>query len=337
MSETKQTHIRIAVGGLNWTMIGSQLMLGFSGGRPSADEFQEEGKWLQEARADVVNPWDKRVSMAALRMLERGEAEVAMTTPPANAYMARHALGRYFESHDISAIARLPHEDWVGFVVRADTGIKSLEEIREVQPELHLVRRPREYTDPPKKSITGFIVDEVMKQYGLSDSRIEQWGGSITYNGRHLGPEIADREFNALFDEAMMTPQWRELAESTDLRFLPVGEDVIELLTDMYGLQRGEIPKGFLPGIESSVPTISMSGWLLTIRDDLDDQVAYRITEALDNKAETISSFFEGMDTDRGYTKPPLTSPIDMNEVWKGTQIPLHDGAEQYYEEHGYK
>lgn len=321
---------RIATGGSNWIGISSQIMLELGGKLPYPDR---DLPWPDDGYVQVKSTGNDWTASSALRMIERGEAEAAITTPPATAAMARRGIGHFVEKTDVMAVARLPHADWLGFAVQADSEIESLEQIREEELPIDLARAPNQ--NPPLSNITGFILDEILKQYGITSRRIHQWGGSVDYGGRRCVDEIMSGEYDAVFDEAMMTPDWKDITDSADLRFLPVDEEILDRLTDFYGLERGVIPEGYLPGVREDMPTISMSGWLLVIDESLSDGVGYHVTKALDKRREQIHEFFR--QKSKNYTNPPLSAEIDMNEAWQDTKIPLHPGAEQYYEEQGYK
>lgn len=323
-------NFRIATGGSNWIGIASQIMLELGGKLPYPDR---DLPWPNDGYVQVKSTGNDWTASSALRMIERGEAEAAITTPPATAAMARQGIGHFVEKTDITAIARLPHADWLGFAVQRDSEIESIRQIREEKIGINLARAPNQ--NPPLSNITGFILDEILKQYGITSNRIRQWGGSIDYGGRKCVNELTSGEYNAVFDEAMMTPDWKKIAHRMDLRFLPVDEEILDRITDFYGLERREIPEGYLPGVDQDTPTISMSGWLLVIDDSLSDAVGYQVTKALDNRLDKIHDFFRQKSTE--YTNPPLSSEIDMAEAWRDTKIPLHPGAERYYEDQGYK
>lgn len=310
--------------------IASQLVLGLGGGLPYPDR---DMPWPNKGELGVISSGNNWTISPSLRMIGRGDAEAAITTPPATAYMARKGIGHFVEKHELSAVARLPHRDWLGFAVREDSGIESLKQIREENMAIKLARTPSQ--NPPYSNLTGFLLDEVLKHYGISTPRIKAWGGQVNDGGRKLVDGLVNDEFDAVFDEAMMSPEWNEITQANDFRFLPVDEEVITYISELYGIEKGIIPEDYLPGVEQDTPTIDMSGWLLVIDSELSDAVGYHVAQALDNRRDQIHHHFDSYTED--YTNLPLSSRVDMNEVWKDTKIPLHPGAEIYYEEQGYK
>lgn len=321
---------RIATGGSNWVGISSQVMIGLGGGLPYPGRPQP---WPDGGTLGVISTGNDWTASSALRMIGRGEAEAAITTPPATAHMARKGKGHFVEEVDLAAVAKFPHDDWLGFAVQADSEIESLAQIRDERLGINLARAPSAH--PPYSNITGFLLDEVFKQYNLSSRKLREWGGTVNDGGRKLVEEIIEGDYDALFDEAMMTPDWREITHNADLRFLSLDEDVISFISGEFGFGRGVIPEGYLPGVVEDTPTLSMSSWLFVIDSTLPESVGYHVVRALDERKDKIHRFFESKSAD--YTNPPLSDEIDLSKAWKDTQIPLHPGAARYYEEHGYK
>lgn len=330
---SEETRLRIATGGYNWLAIATEILLGLEGsGYPDPNVDYEWDR--NTSKVSVVSPPTNRAALSTVELVGRRQADVAITTPTGMAAMARDGKGPFSQEHDVAAIARLPHRDWVGFAVMADSGIESLDQIREEQRPLCLARTLPHY--PPHRNVTGYLVDAVLDQYKVSDRLIRRWGGEVDYGGRRLVDGMKSGEFDALFDEAMMTPGWRKIAESVDLRFLPVDEDVLEFLSRSHGVDRGVIPEGYLPGVERDTPTVDMSGWLVVTRGDVGEDVAYHVARAIDERKRQIRErFLEKVEGD-SYTEPPLTSSIDMNEAARETKVELHAGARRYYEDEGY-
>lgn len=329
-----ETQLRIAAGGWNWLTIASQMLIGLEGsGYPDPNA---EYAWDRDtSRVEVIAPATNRAALSTVEMVGRDEADIAITTPTAITKLAREGRGPFSEQHNISTIGVLPHEDWLGFAVRADSDIYSLSDIQEHQMGIDLSRTLPHY--PPYRNVTGYLVDEVLKQYQISDEKIERWGGSVDYGGRKNIEGLIDGEYDALFDEAMMTPSWNEITNNVDLRFLPVDEDVLEFLSDSYGIDRKVLPEGYLSGVEQDTPTVDMSGWVIIVRNDINDDIAFHATRAIDEQKEVLNQRFQELLKEDRYTKPPMTSDIDMTQAHRKAKIPLHPGAEQYYESQGYK
>lgn len=198
-----------------------------------------------------------------------------------------------------------------------------------------ICRRPN--TGESLRNITSFLIDEVFKLYRLSDQRIRKWGGSVSLGGRNRAEQMVDGEFDLMIDEAMMTPDWKMMSEEANLRFLPVDDDVLDYLEEIYRAEREVMPEGYLQGVDQGVPSVGKSGWMMACRSDLSNEAAYEIISGLDERKHLIEDYFDYKSSRDDYTNAPLTNDIDMNEIWRNTEVDLHPGAEAYYEEHGYK
>ena len=84
------------------------------------------------------------------------------------------------------------------------------------------------------------------------------------------------------------------------------------------------IPAGTYENITYDVPTVAVSGQLITGKDQPDDLV-YQITKALWNKNTRKL-------LDKGHSKGKV---ITLENATKGVLIPYHPGAEKYYKEVG--
>jgi len=81
-------------------------------------------------------------------------------------------------------------------------------------------------------------------------------------------------EFEAIFDEAIMTNRWKNLTTKYNLRFLPIDGDILQRL-ERKGWKPGVLPKGTFRGVDEDVPGIDFTGWYLFCRQDIDEELAY--------------------------------------------------------------
>lgn len=136
---------------------------------------------------------------------------------------------------------------------------------------------------------------------------------------------LRDRHIDAASQGA--TPELASLVElmtTRDIRILDMPDDVFEEFNERAGgiLFRAEMPAEWYPGLEEDVDT-----WIQTIdyfaHKDADEEVMYQFTkhfwENIDELAERDAAF-------AGLTIDEAVVPLD---------IPLHPGAERYFEEEG--
>jgi len=110
--------------------------------------------------------------------------------------------------------------------------------------------------------------------------------------------------------------------EITTVYFVPIDEDIIEKLTGEYGYYtRGVLPAGVYQGQDKEVPSIQV-GNEVVINIDIEGYRAYRLVRLLFDWAYKL------------YDVHPVTKQL-IPENGVKTSIPLHPGAEKYFEELG--
>ncbi len=111
-----------------------------------------------------------------------------------------------------------------------------------------------------------------------------------------------------------------ELATTTDSKIIPVDQESAEALIKdypYYGL--GEIPAGVYMGNDEAVPAIVDPVILFTSKD-ADEDLVYRITKTMMDNLDRLGEVH------------PAAKLITLEKAPK-TPIPLHPGAERYYNE----
>ncbi len=257
-----------------------------------------------------------------------GEAEVGMTTPPACVTMAYRGVGPYTKKMpNLRAIGSLPHDDRMVWAVPADSGINSIEDMKD---------RPLRLALPGADFPVRFAVERILELYGLPLPELIRRGWQVVEESHCLKIPLVVLEgrADAVVHEARLTPAWRQLTEKRRMRFLPIREDILDTLEREYGYRKAVLSRGMLRGVEKDTPCVDFSDWMLFVRDDMPDDLAYLITKIfVEKKGECFERFFASTPADRR----EMTVPIDPKQVWRNVGgIPLHPGAEKYYKDHGY-
>ena len=260
-----------------------------------------------------------------------GEADLAITTP-------RHIgtswprAGLHFYSGRaypyLMTLGFLPQDDRLTLAVRADTGITSFADIRERRYPLKLATPFRD-----ENNLTSYAIDLVLKYHGIDPEDLKRWGGGfIEHDHPRLSiPRAISGEANAVFNEAIMVPQWYELVDKVPMRFIPMEEDVLARLRADYGLVPAVLPKGRLKA-DRDIACLDWSHWTTVVRDDMPEELAYLITSIMVEERGEMERRFNHLPVERS----PMTYPIDPYTMWQGIGAPLHPGAARYYREHGY-
>jgi hypothetical protein len=172
------------------------------------------------------------------------------------------------------------------------------------------------------------IIDEVFGAYGFSMADIYSWGGKLLSTQRKRvrladGDEPARPEFDAVFDEAIMTKRWELLCRKYALRFLEIRPDILADFAKR-GNPSAKVPKGRLTGIDQPFDALDFSGWLMFCREDMPATRAADVVASLVEQGPSISASF-------GQPGAGLTGRIDPKILCQNTYMPLHKGAEDYY------
>jgi len=261
----------------------------------------------------------------------RGEVDLGITTPldvPLEwARQGKHLFeGRAYPF--LRTLGYYPQDDRLIFAVSAESGITSFENIVTRKYPLKLATSPR---DPD--NLMTWIIDKVFEAHGIAPGDIERWGGKWLGSDR---PQICvaraiKGEADAVMFEGIMTPGWYEWTEKSNVRFIPFERTALDRLRKDYGLRPAIMKKGRL-GAPADIPCLDFSHWAVFVRDDMDEDLAYRITTVLVEQRAEMEARFRNIPVERS----PLTYPIDPNTMWQGLGAPLHPGAERYYREHGF-
>lgn len=263
-------------------------------------------------------------SMESPNLVAEGKYDTGMTTPGWYVRLAVEGKPPFTKPLPLRALALFPHDDRMAFVVRKDTGIRSIREIVDRKIPLRYSIPTAIQSHP---SIWG--ADVVFAEYGFTRADLDAWGGKRlqdrpkTQSDPSVKP-ISD-DWEALFDEAIMTPRWTNITKQYDCTFLPVEEEVLARL-EARGMERGVIEKGRFRGIDADVPTLDFSNWIMFCREDLDPDVAYHLVRTIDENRDAFNKRIP----------VGLTAPVDPSVMASKMPIPLHPGAERYYTEKGY-
>lgn len=315
-------HLRILCSGQNWVRIGGQIALGLC----DYQSMLPRGSTVAAVLADPA-----ATAVEGPRWVASGQYDVAFTTPVYYAQMAGEGTG-FFQGEEplpLRALAHVQHDDRMVFAVRQATGIRSFRHLVDEKYPLKLACPPLASRHP-----AATATEAVLNCYGASLADIETWGGTLLPRMRER-PGVpsnpsrppVDESFDAVFDEAVMTPRFKRLFDAYDMRALPLDADVLAEL-GREGHWPGVLRGGYFRGQSEDVPTIDCSGWLIFCRADLADDVAYSVAAALQARRPWIESMFSTPNSS-------MTSPLDPALLSHRTGLPLHRGAARFYREQG--
>lgn len=266
--------------------------------------------------------------------LAAGEVDLAVTKSVNNQhqYTGKGLYAGKQPAEWLRTIAWLPQDDRFLFAVAPHTGITSFEDLAERKPALQMVGGP---------------AGQVLREYGFSYDDLRAWGGSVgrmEQTARAAAVRAAAGRLDACFGDgsAFDGSCWRWMA-AHGYRFLDIREDVMARLVEVHSLRRHVTPAGFLPGIERNLTALDDSHIVLSVRAELDDELAYLLAKVVHERREEIVC--ESVQVVYGdHPMLPLTQPTlwtsltgRIERQWDEaiTGAPLHEGARRYYREIG--
>ena len=259
-------------------------------------------------------------------LVDRKKCDFGFGNPVGLSAMAYLGRGFYKKKIPLRAIGVFPTWDRLIFAVRKDTGIHSLDDVKQQKYPLRVSTRRRN-----KLQTTAYAIEEVLKAYGMSFRDIERWGGKVMEVSSPSSKERKDHiassgSADAVFDEGVKS--WGERVLDSGMRFLPINDAAARHMQKL-GFPTAMLTRGQYPKLEQAIRCVDFSGWTFFCHADLPSSIAYDMAKAVDLcHAQIPVDHFD---------KRPMT----MTEFCRGGEagqltIPLHPGAKKYFREKGY-
>jgi uncharacterized protein len=287
--------------------------------------------WLSQEFCDRAGPgsrtaiWSLRDGgMDALKQLSDGSVDLAISTPAGLMGKALTGEGPFKTAMPhLRAIGTLPQNDRMVLALSPTHNVKTFEDLRRQKPALRLATSTDDGTN-----FIGYVANEFLDAHGISKATIESWGGRILTRHR---PEqcvalVEAGEADALLQEAIMTRWWRGLVETNKLAPLPAEPQALERLQKSLGLGTNHLPAGWWDNLSHELPALDFSDFVIFVRDDMPNEVAYLLTWCLVETRQLIEGQYKHMKPERS----PLSYPLEPSKMAQ-THVPLHAGAHEYY------
>jgi TRAP transporter TAXI family solute receptor len=212
-----------------------------------------------------------------------------------------------------------PHR--LGIVARADLPIKSLGDVKAQKFRLRLAT-------VQLGGAGEALANMALEAYGMKYDDIKSWGGSVN----HVDLTVAIDQLRTgqvdmiIHNIGYKTPDFAELAQKTDIKFIALGEKEMKAIVEKYGLEPGlKIEAGEFKGVAADVPSIGYPTGVIASKD-LPEETAYVITKTIcENKAQLAAA----------HPSLKVFDPAKAYLPGKNGGIPLHPGARRYYKEKG--
>src|SRR5918996_403328 len=258
-------------------------------------------------------------------LIDKKKYDFGFGNPVGLAAMAYLGRGFYKKKIPLRAIGVFPTWDRLIFAVRKQSGIQSIEDIKQRKYPLRISTRRK-----GKLQTTLYVIEEILKAYGLSLSEIIGWGGRVMEAASPSSPDRMDSirsgSVDAVFDEGVKS--WGPLALKSEMRFLPIAAQVLRKM-EKLGFPSAVLTREHYPALEEEIKTVDFSGWTYFCHADLASEIAY-------NMANAVDLCYKQIPVDH-FDKRPMT----MAEFCRGGEagqlnIPLHPGAKKDFRERGY-
>lgn len=255
-------------------------------------------------------------------VVEQGKAEIALSNVATSVWaMNGGELYNGKKATHIRSLIGGLNSVYMAMLVRNDfiksTGLDTMDKIFTSGKPLRIVMKPQGSNVPP-------TVDMILAAYGLDRAKIKANGGEIIQVNPEQTPSIL-REGRAdiLLDTVLKGhPMITEVSLTADVRFVDLSEKARAKLGE-NGVKPAQFPEWFKG---QSGPTWGADfGTHLIARDDLPDDVAYKIVKTfMDKRADLVKAY-------------PAFGAFDPKQAAKPENlgIPLHPGAAKYYKEQG--
>lgn len=258
-----------------------------------------------------------------------GEVDMAIITPaqalPAALTGTGIFTGRAMPS--LRALGVLPQRDRMVFTLPRALGIHSFAELRAARLPLKIATG-----EDNGENLIGYTARRFMEAHGIDEATLTGWGGRYIESAR---PDLCMARFrdgvaDAALQEAIMTPWWRDAVVARDAVLLPAEPEALAMLEREQGWHAAELAADFFPGQAEALPALDFSDFVIVVRDDMADDVAHLLTWCLIETRAQIERGYHHIPPERS----PLTYPLEPAAMARPS-LPLHPGAQRYYEEAG--
>ncbi len=181
---------------------------------------------------------------------------------------------------------------------------------------------------PGKKTYSGYAAAEIVfKLYGLTFEQVKASGGTIHYVGYSDSVSLMKDGHLDVFIGLTSVPQasFIDLDFNPGVRFIGIEPDIMDkILMENPGYLSTVIPQSAYNGMTEDVPTLGVAT-VLVVNKDLADDIVYNMAKALwDNHGELVKV-------------KKIWNKVKLEDALAGAAIPVHPGAQRYYDEKGVK
>ena len=275
------------------------------------------GETIRLASPGSSFTYEPGVDAANVQLVSTGKVQLGI----AHAQMALRGLKGEApfkaKTSDIKAIALLDPQAAVQIIVRADSKIASLEQIKKDKMPVRVAFNKR-------GTMMAVAGEEVFKTAGIAIEDIAKWGGRVDYVDYNTGlAQLKDGKTDLVLNMlAFPSSQVKNMARDVDMKLIGLDKAVIDRLSVNVGTKPVTIPADTYPFAKAAVATVT--GMVVLVASD----------KMSDEEAATI---VKGMIDNYGYLEkayPPF-SRMGAKALPDVAPLTLHPGAAKAYKAAG--
>jgi uncharacterized protein len=263
-------------------------------------------KYVPEAKVSVEST---AASTENCRLVASKQVKFAIVMPD-SAYFAYNS-GREFGDKKYPNIRGVMagHTSTMHFIVRSNSGIKSLADLKGKKVALAAPGSP-----------SAFIAEAALEAYGLTKKDYKPT--LLTYS------EQADALRDNTIDMACIfagvpASAAMDISSTHEVTYLGVGPEEIKKVVKKHPYWTpGVIKAGTYKGQSAAVPTFDSPAMLITT-EDVDTDLVYAVTKAILDHTPELTAIH------------PQGAEWDLADATEGVAIPFHPGAAKYLKEKG--
>ncbi|MEG6617408.1 TAXI family TRAP transporter solute-binding subunit [Peptococcaceae bacterium 1198_IL3148] len=246
-------------------------------------------------------------SVANVNMLNDGSVQMAFVQNDI-AYYAVNGTEMFADNKvaDLQAIATI-YPETVQIVTLKSTGINSIEDLK-----------GKKVAVGAAGSSVVSNSEQVLGAYGMSFDDIDEQFLSFSEAANGLKDGNIDAAF---LSAGFPTSAIQDIAAQHDIVMLSLDEDKVAKLQENYSYYTPmTIPAGTYPGQTEDVNAVSIMA-MLVVKADMAEQDAYDITKAIFDNIDKVKAAHS------------VGQYISKESAKEGISIPMHPGAEKYFNE----
>ena len=274
------------------------------------------GKAIMQDNPDIDYTMFPSAGLSNVIRVQKGQSQIGVVQSN-NAYMATKGMAPLKGVQDkVLGLANLNTKAHTHIVAREDSGINSIEEIRDK-------KLPVRININPVGGNNEMLPRRIFEEYGIGWNQLREQGAKLYPLSI---PDSIDMMKDGRLDIDVYHGEepafkYNDILSTTKLKFLPVDEKILEKLAKEMGGEVTEFSETAYGGLAKGQKGLTTHTELI-VNADMPEDLVYKITKAIMEHRDDIA------------TAVPLWSTMEL-ETAPFTQAPLHPGAARYYREKG--